>query len=248
MDKNKHQYQTSAFGHKCITPCYEKGSRVTHPLTLQVVTNNVFPFCAIVPIKEQGKMEVTSLCKLEQSMNTPENVTQSKNKLDLLYPIVEFNQETFLRDYYEIIDVGDLYRWLRNNKMAPVYTRMRIIEISSMVFWDTITVVEDIFPETIIDIIKKFWIKLLYGKLCIYIGVKNDTGFIINSNDNKLKKTDDVQIRTNFLFSKLITREIVTEICNNYFLYLQHSKTLEVKSIYYFILETFEEKLIAVTK
>lgn len=209
LDDNK-IFPKSVENIQCVSQCYDKGTDIVHPTTLQTVTNINKPFCAVMPFVENNETILVKECELT-------NKTESYGKIDLLTPILNFDHKTFLNKYYKITDVSDFYIWLQNNKMIPVFTKMRIIDCFIISYGKNITIIDDIFSEAIIDIIKRFLIKKMYGKLCVYIGIKNGTGVFIKPESNKLKKSDNIEIRTKFLFSKLISLKIISEISNKYF-------------------------------
>jgi hypothetical protein len=250
---NIDKFPTSVNNIKCISKCYPKNVRIIHPNTLLEETNIYNPFCAIPRTNIKGVTQYIDQCELPKGTENiahGDQIIFSDNKINMLYPIIDFKIRDFLSKYYNIKDVGDFYIFLKNNKSLPVFTKLRLIDCFIQVFGKNIIIAEDALSDTLIDIIKKFWIKKMYSKVCAYIGTKNNDGIFINPNKNTLKKSDDISIRTKFLISKLVTPKVIFEITNNYFSSIA-SKTeisdaeveVGVDQLYDFLLSEMIEKI-----
>lgn len=203
---------------KCIGKCYDASVPQIHPITLEHVMHNK-PYCPIQPIIEDKHMRISGNCNLEYNevMQSNKLFSTREQKSTLLTPYIIFNPFSFMSDYYEIKTLNDFYSWLSNNKNAPVFTKMRLIDCFILSFGNDVNVVDDIFNKTIIDVIKKFWIKKMYRKLCSYVhATPQGACKLIEPSKNKLKKSDNVTERTKFLLT-LITPIMVSEISNIFF-------------------------------
>lgn len=242
-----HKFPKSANDIQCISKCYNKKTNMTHPLTLEEMTNIYHPFCAIAPTLINGETHVIDQCNSpsdkKYDVDDDDQLITQNDKMDLLYPIIEFNAKEFLRKYYKINDISDFYILLKNNKSLPIFTKLRLIDCFINVFGKNITITEEIFSETIIDIIKKFWIKKMYGKLCKYIGVEKNDGVFINPKKNNIEKSENVGIRTKFIIANLITTKLIFEISNNYFTGIVTRRAIGIDDFYDFLTIALEEKI-----
>lgn len=216
-------YPKSDNGIQCITQCYPKGTKIKHPLTGQEISDDTNPFCAIVPITKNNEIKLTDTCD--------PLITPKQDKL-----------RTFLK-YYNITSPNDFYIWLKNYKDIPVFTLMRVIDCFMLLFGKTITIIDKILSDCIEHIIKLFWIKKMYGKLCNYVSVFNDTCHFVPDKSNKLKKTDDIKIRTKFLLSELVTYSNIFEITNKYFNEFNNRSTFGMSDFLVFLISDLEKKI-----
>jgi hypothetical protein len=144
--------------------------------------------------------------------------------LDDLYPLINFNASEFLQTYYQIDSVETFYNFLRNNKLYPVITKLRIIDCFIISYGKDVTMVDNIFSETILNIIKSFWIKKMYGKLAKYVMChENDKCMSVQPNKNTNTKIEHMQQRIKYMYSNILTEENITFISNNYFNELSHN-------------------------
>lgn len=227
---------------KCISKCYPKNTQITHPVTTELITNIYHDFCAIPKTDIDGTEQIIDACDLPSSMANDDKLL-FQTKLDILYPIIDFNPYDFLNAYYKIKDISDFYAYLREHKNIPVFTKLRIIDCFIISFGKDTDVIEDIFSDTIIDIVKKFWIKKMYGVLCQYVTVVHNDGKPISPSNNKLKKSDDVAIRTKYIVSTVATPQNIFEITNKYFTDIQSNDDAGIDNFYEFLLRSLEEKL-----
>lgn len=237
-----HQFPKSINNIQCISKCYNEKTNIMHPITLQKITNIYHPFCAIAPTLLDDEIHFIDKCDNPPEQNYDDNHLNN-DKMDLLYPIIEFNAKEFLKKYYQINDIGDFYILLKNNKSLPIFTKLRLIDCFINVFGKNITITEEIFSETIIDIIKKFWIKKMYGKLCKFISIENNEGIFINPKKNKIDKSENVSIRTKFIISNLITSTLIYEITNKYFINIETKNNIGIDDFYNFLIVALEEKI-----
>lgn len=206
---------------QCISQCQEPKTIITHPITQQRVTNTKLPFCAVTPYKKDGKDIIIGECDLTTEQITSEIVEhrdqfiRTNVSADNLYPLFVFNDTLFLKDYYHIVNLPDFYQWLIDNRNVPVFTKLRVIDCCLRVFGAKISIIENILAVTVIDIIKNFWIKKMYGKLCKYIDVNIDDNKVLFRTTN-IAKLDNAQLRSKFIVTNLITQTNIFEILNLY--------------------------------
>ncbi len=114
-DKIK-KYPKSKNKLQCMGPCYEPYTWITHPITLEYITNDV-PFCTVndkLYDKKTGKQE---LIKTDECYNPIKNNNSVINN-DVLIPYIDLDCGLFLRKYYGIYTHEELVDWLikNNNK------------------------------------------------------------------------------------------------------------------------------------
>ena len=249
--KNLHNtqlFQKSINGKQCISKCYEKNSKILHPIALKVVSNDKSSFCAINPTINpyNGKFLFVDECTRPNNIlnstsnNTPINKTITD--IDILLPIIHFECDEFLKKCYNINNIGDFYGWLNNNKNTPYLSQLRIIDCFIKCYGNNIDILDDIFTDVIYYIIKKYWIKKMYNKLCQRVGVENNIAFLVKENKNMLKKTDYIEIRTKFLFSNLITKENIAQISSEYFSHKKGNFDIGINDYYNHLLNNFMKK------
>lgn len=243
MNQKIEKFGKSINNVQCISNCYPKNTKMTHPITLENITNIYHNFCAIAETNINGEPQIIDQC------NNPIDISHegdgqsaTHNNIDILYPIIDFNAADFLKKYYNINDISDFYVYLRNNKSIPIFTKIRLLECFIIVHGKDISVVEDVFVETIIDIIKKFWIKRMYRKLCNYITVKNDECIFVDPSNNKLSPSDNVSLRTKCIMS-VITPQIISEISNNYITNIGMRNKSGIEDFYEFMFTSIENKI-----
>lgn len=213
-DIKKNIYPTSVNNEQCISKCIDKNIQLTHPITLETVTNIYHPFCAIVPQWNNGILNVIDKCNISDNVKN-EQIIQD-DKINILYPIINFNPQDFLSMYYGINDANDFYILLKNTNL-PIFTKIRLFDCFINIFGEKIALIDNILSDTLIEIIKKFWIKKMYRRLCNYINITNGECHFINPDNNQLKKTEYIHNRTKYIMKILITQKNIFKICNNFF-------------------------------
>jgi hypothetical protein len=206
-------------GTQCISQCYNKGSKIVHPITLKVISQPQSSFCAINPSVDHASGRIISIdqCVVNKNNDTNNNQIHVLDKLDILNPLIYFDYIDFLNKYYKINDISDFYIWLNNNKTSPYLTQLRIIDCFINGYGHNVTFLDEAFTDAIYNITKKFWIKKIYKNLCDLVDVKDNVAYFVKPEKNSLKKKDNIEIRTRFLFDELITKSNIATISNDFF-------------------------------
>ena len=109
----KKKYPVSKKGHQCVGPCYYPGTGFTHPLYLTYIKHNNKPHCATNAYSVPGEEDkfISDVCLI------PTHNEHSKDDLSLLIlsPLVEFNEDYFLKIYYEIYSLEDAINWINSS-------------------------------------------------------------------------------------------------------------------------------------
>lgn len=252
--KKKTKFPKSSNDVQCVSKCYKKSTNITHPVTLERTTNINGSFCAIIPTQIDGNLVTIDECLLppddmnEYSIDSQKQkdewVIQQNDELNLLYPFLDFNPRDFMKKYYGIRNIGDFYLFLKNNASLPIFTKLRLMDCFIDVFGEGVSVLDVSFIDTINDIIKKFWIKQMYAKLCNYITVKQDVCELTFPENNTMKKSDSVQLRTKYIVSQIATHQTVSESVNEYFSNISKKTNPNMSDVCDFLVESFITKMI----
>jgi hypothetical protein len=232
-------FPKSISGKQCISQCYNANDEAVHPIALNKVTMNV-PFCMIDPEIKNGNKNLADECK-------PTHNNYIIDELDILYPLIHFDHANFLQKYYKINDINDFYFWLKNNITAPYLTKERIIDCFIISFGKNVDILDYVFSETILDIIKKFRIKKMYKKLCKYVDIKHDKLFFVDPTKNELKNGEYIEERTLYLFDYLITEKNIFQISNDYFTNIQtknNEQIIGIENYYKYLVNELCKKII----
>jgi len=242
------QHPKSINNKQCISKCHKEGEFFIHPLKLNEIIVPDQQVCAIVPyVDDDGNTQTFDTCIRNNGDN--DTVSELEDNISILYPIINFSPEIFLETYYDIKNITDFYSWLESNENNSTFTQLRVIDCLIMLYWNKINLFEEQFAFTIVNIIKKFWIKLMYKKLCVYVGVvendKNINVIRVKPSENKLKKTQFVKERTKYITSEITNIKNIFIISNEYLDYLKEDKKIVagIQNFYDFLLTRLEEKL-----
>lgn len=248
MDSNT--YPISTTGIKCISKCYPAGTQIVHPITTEKITNTAHTFCAIDPYYSADDEIIRTIapCDLAGNVDVDKNtdVLVENTQANLLQPLWPLNTKNFLSQYYSIKSQIDFNNWLVDHKDSPVLTKIRIIECFLNAFGKDIAMFDEEFINTVLSIIKQFWIKKIYNKLYKYLSVKIDVEtpkcIIVSPEKNKLKKLEYSDIRRKYLETRIITYDTLFIISNKY---LEKSKKNIMSADGYlsFIIDSLEKEV-----
>jgi hypothetical protein len=221
MDKNikETKYPKSKHGFQCIGPCYKPGTVIIHPITLEYVTDKVNPFC---PVKEW--IDDKSTDRKEKIVDVCANPTHDKNisgkelEMNMLTPQIDFNNEQFLKIYYEIYSIEDALLWLSNKEYVPLTNKMRVISCAIGAYGKNMDMIDSRLVNFLILIIKKKWLADIYLRLNKYVHIDNDT-IEFSTNANQLNEDEYKVPRMNFIVDKLLNFEVIENFLEKYVRY-----------------------------
>ena len=155
MDSKK--YPTSIKGRQCIGPCYDKETWIVHPTTLEQHKSIDYPICPINKTVEKTKDGRTKEVYFDVCYMPTESDAYSEKELEMniLLPHIDFSCDDFLKIYYNIYNLEDLFVWLDDNKSKPLKTRERLVGCSWNNYWKNMDVFDNRFIDFYIEIIKK---------------------------------------------------------------------------------------------
>lgn len=219
MDNKK--YPTSVNGRQCIGPCYDKDTWIVHPLTLEQTKNIDYPFCPINKTveKKDGK---TKEMYIDECYMPTESGTYSQRELEMniLLPSIDFSCDNFLKIYYNIYTLDELFVWLNSNKNKPLRTRERIVECSWSSYWKSMDTLDNRFIDFYIEMIKQKWIKYVYPIIDKNIVVKGDKVYVGHGDEGN--RSDKAKIKKiNYFIKNYITPNNIHSLLEDY---LQNNK------------------------
>lgn len=202
------KYPKSTNNKQCVGPCYKPNTFITHPITLDYITDLDDPFCPTNIWKEKlsnGKTEdrIIDVCK------KPTHETDISKKdigMNVLIPQINFDPEEFVKYYYNLFSFEDALNWLDKNNHLPINTKIRVMDSSLMAYGKSLDIVDYRMITFFIDVIKFKWINIIYSKLNKYISI--DKKNVILDKSHKMKPDDDVVIRMNYLIDLFSENEL----------------------------------------
>lgn len=212
------KYPKSKRNFQCLGPCYQPKTKVIHPISLEIVTDNTNAFCPvsqwIYEDPNTGKKDVliTDVC-----YNPTDNKTTSKKELELnmLIPYVDFNIEHFLKIFYNIYSFEDGIQWIDKNKFKPLYTRIRILNMCMKIYGGQIDIIDSRFVDFFIDVIKRKYIRDIYVQVAKYIEVKGDEVFLVDPDGDNIAN-NNVVIKTNYIIKNFINGDDISKFLLRY--------------------------------
>lgn len=219
MEDTKKKYPNSKNNKQCIGPCYEQGTWIVHPITLEYITDKHNPFCPVHEYehKDPKTGQITKLnidpCYVPTSSNAKEN---------LVLPQMDLDPDHFLKIYYELYSLDDALEFIKNTKNLSYFTFLRIMECVWKVYIKDISFIDERITEFYILIIKKEWIKNIYSYVKNYIDVKDDKIFI-NKNNNKGFKIEKI----NFFVEKFVTKNNIDIFLSDFLNTYKNKETVD---------------------
>ena len=199
MEQHKTTYGKSHSGKQCLGTCYKPNTPYLHPITLHYLLHPKNSTCPTY----KWRNEKTKQYQLYDTCN-PDNTSDSTDSISsVLSPVLNFNEDQFLKLHYNIYTFGAGVDWLIDN-INSYHSSVRILECLWRVYGNTTDILTDKFIKYYIDFIKLYWTKTLYNKLNKYVVVSSNkiqfTGKPSDSNSNADHKTEII----NFIVQKFV--------------------------------------------
>jgi hypothetical protein len=209
MDTTK-TYPKSRTGSQCIGPCYQPGTQIVHPITLEYVYNTEHPFCPVQPYEfsdpETGK-------KYPRQIDACSHPTENKDlsgkeyELNILVPSNDFNPIQFLKIYYNIFSFEDAIEYITNKKYLPILTRMRIADCALKAYGYELNIIDHRTVDFFIETANKFWIDELLERTGKYVIVEDDRVKFGKANEKDRDGDANRSVKIKFLKSKFINND-----------------------------------------
>lgn len=234
---NKRKYPISVHNKQCIGPCYPPKTKIIHPVTMSMSYHNTKNLCPTTEwITDNNDIEYYDECLV------PNIKDLGVADRAFYFPDIPFNPKFFLTVYYEIAGFDGIIKFLNTDEL--INTKKRIMECGWKIYGNTEMAITDDIINFYLELIKKDWIYEFMNKLSKYIQIEGDKIFIAKSTN------DDHSIeKTNFLMKKIITKQSIFKILNQYIDSLKEVDQHDLEKIVHhdkikkMFLSTFEEKI-----
>jgi hypothetical protein len=156
-------YPKSKNNRQCIGPCYPAGTMIMHPVSLEYITNDNYPFCPVDLWKDKhGVVIPIDQCRVPTKIDA---ITEKQIEMDVITPTINFDPKQFIKLYYKIESFNDAILWAYEHNNAPIDTLERILDCAWKGYGLELQDIGDNITEFYIDLIKSFWIDSYYLKL-----------------------------------------------------------------------------------
>jgi hypothetical protein len=216
------KYPISKHGKQCLGPCYEPGTTILHPISLDYLTHTKNAFCATPEwVYEDPKtgQKTNVLIDFCMGPTKKEDIGQEDIEMNILVPQFVFSCDFFLKMYYKIYSFDEAIKWINEKEATPLFTRMRILECALQNWGSTDQfVVTDDLLNIFTTIIKKRWIKDIYQEFSKYIIIvdgKISFGEPMTTETTNTQENHTVE-KMNFLLKKILDMNILFTVISKY--------------------------------
>lgn len=225
------KYPKSKSGEQCLGPCYESGTWVIHPQTLDYIVDYDKAFCPVTFTKKIDPKTGKEVNKYLDECYVPTKEKDESKKdieMSILLPQIDFNCSHFLKIYYDIHSFDDALDKIDEMDSSSIYTKLRIIECAFKAYGKSsdsensnnfsIDVFDTRLVNFYISVVKKLWINDIYPLVQKYIYIDNGNGNIYlkqadgDSGKNKQNRVEKI----NFLIKKFVNEDTVYKFLDNY--------------------------------
>lgn len=216
----KQRYPISKHNKQCLGPCYEPGTWVINPITLQYITDFDEPFCPtnIWEYKDPNTGKIRELPSDICYVPThSKDISKEEIEMNILLPKIDFDTTQFLNIYYEIYSFEGILEWIDRYPKSPLYTKLRLIECGWKSYGNKLTILDDRVISFYQELIRKRWIKHVYPAVTEYIRVTNDQVIIDKKGTApKAKDKKDKIKKVNYIIKNYTTSNKIHEFLTNY--------------------------------
>lgn len=219
MDVNIKKYPRSKNNFQCLGPCYYAGTQIVHPITLEIVTNTGFPFCAVnkwmYEDPKTGKQteQIVDVCYNPTHKTSDE---LSSAEINMLLPYVEFDIEQFLKIFYKIYSFEDGITWIESNKSKPILSRIRILRCILKIYGKDVEIIDNRIVDFFIDIVKLTYVKQLYNNLSKYVKHEKGEFYLTERNNNEIENKDIETLKLNYILKTFINSDEIHKFLMRY--------------------------------
>jgi hypothetical protein len=214
------KYPKSKEGYQCLGPCYNKGTRIMHPITLNYMTTHVHPFCPVFvpdPKNADQKIGMDECYIPTDKADMFNNETASR----FLSPEIPFDKKQFLAIYYDINSFEKAISWIDTNKNKNIHTKLRIMECAFGAYKDDILeefidYIDGRLIEFYKTVIKTLWLKDIYPVVNNYLFINKKGEIYIDNKMGSGKHTNKVE-RINYFLDAYANDNIVYKYISTFF-------------------------------
>lgn len=209
MNKDRDsKFPKSVSGEQCLGPCYESGSVIAHPMTLQEVSYNknfcpTAPHVKIDPVTGQRKLDIIDNCYIPTvSQKDASNMSEDVQH-QLIAPVFRFSANYFLRIYYNIGSFEETVDWLGKNHDAPYRTKERVFNQSMLLYGDSFSIVDHRLVEYT-QYVMNYNMPVIFREVMNYIDVQDGQIKLVLPNNKTEYKKENVQPIIKYIESKFL--------------------------------------------
>ena len=224
------KYPKSRNNFQCLGPCYEPGTFIIHPTTLEHVTDFKNPFC---PVNEWEHINPTTGKKelaIHDTCFKPTDTTKISSKeveMNIILPKIDFNCNHFLKIYYKIYSMEGMMDWLDKNGHLPYYTIRRIMDCAWKSYGMDNYIVDDRIILYYVKIAKTRWIHNIYKKIGKYVKF-TDEKIQFSSKESEMAENSIEKI--NFIVDKLINPSTMSKFLTKYVEFYSNNTDTQMQS------------------
>jgi hypothetical protein len=226
----KKKYPVSVKNQQCIGPCYYKGTKAIHPMTLEVIENNYHNFCPVSSFlykdENTGKTDtyIADICLVPTAKET---LLDDYMKQNVMNPKIEFSSDFFMKIYYNINTLDELLNWLESNRNNPYLTKKRVFDNGCVIHGDKINVVDQRIVMHIDDIMN-YNIDKIYNDVKKFLKIDGEkvilssdlSNYVTNNIDaNNMKKMK------NFIKDKFLGYDNINKFMSKFLRYYKYEMT-----------------------
>jgi hypothetical protein len=233
------KYPKAIDGTQCIGECHKAREMILHPVTLEWIMDKHKSFC---PINENENGEITKECTKITSDKS--NVGTKNFNFDMLLPFVDLTPQRFLKVYYNIFSIDEMFTWLSEHSYLALDTRTRVVNNSLSAYGSDINTTNSMLTNFLFEIINTKWNKNIYEKIEKYISVDDKEKKIVFVNEpstNKLKPDEYFEERNNFIFNKMLSHKNIEIFLNKI---IKNKSEFKIQILQKKIIEYLIEKIL----
>jgi len=212
------KYPKSKNNMQCLTPCFKANTWILHPITLEYITNTNTAFC---PVKEwtytdpkTKKKNIFDQDECINSLDISNEINYDNN--NFIIPNNDMDCKDFLKLYYNIDSIENACIYINNNSNIPFFTKRRIINCSFTEYGKFLNEISDDIIKSYIYISQNYWIENIYNSIYKYIKINTKGEIKLYKIDNKIKNTNQKQIKIKYIKNKFLNYENILKFLKYY--------------------------------
>jgi len=212
-NNSEKKYPKSLSGKQCIGPCYQAGTWILHPVTLEYYRATDKSFCPTGPYEDK-RCPPKNICNIDDCHPVTSDINENEIHVNMVLPTLDFTCEYFLKVYYEIFSFENAINFIITNK-KPLFTNLRIMECAWKLYGDSPDIINNQLVEFYIDVVKTYWMKTIFKHIKKYINIKNDKISFVKFMPNDNNKSHHIE-KINFYIKNIITKNNMYTFLNKY--------------------------------